>query len=378
MSIRVAIVVAEPSGDNIAADLIRELQVHQPDIQFSGICGPAMIQEGVDAIYRIEDISSLGIEGLLRRMRQILKVRKKYVELLLAKPPDVFVGIDAPDFNLPIGMQLRRAGVPTVQYVAPTIWAWRQYRVHKLKRAVDQLLTIYPFESKWLERFGISHRYIGHPLADRIARRTQLTDRNDYNFSSDKTIVAVLPGSRINEVSRLAAIFSGTLAELFNSDSNLRFIAPFVDEPTRRLFEQIHREVTPQVPIRLVMKDSLNVIEAADVVLAASGTAALEAALCGKPVVVAYRLSKLSYWLVRLLSNTQYYSMLNHFDQGVIIPEFMQSQCTIENLSREVRKILSESDYRHRMLKNFSAIARQLQCRANHQAAEEILQVARS
>ena len=373
---RIAMVVAEASGDNIAANLICTMKAQNPDVEVSGICGPSMIEQGARAIYKLDDIASLGVEGLFSRLHKILKIRRNYVDSLLENPPDVFVGIDAPDFNLSIEERLRKAGIPTLQYVAPTVWAWRGYRIHKLKRAVSQLLTIYPFEDELFDRAGIPYKYIGHPLADQIAARSTTNCREKYGLNEDDRVVALLPGSRTNEVRRLAAIFLQTATELLKSEPNLKFIAPFTSESTHTMFENIRRAKNIDIPVQVVVNDSLGVIEASDIVIAASGTAALESALCGKPVVVSYRVSLMTYWMVRVLSKTRHYSMLNHFDGGPTIPEFMQNECTVRNISRETLKLMSDTGYRNRLLEKFNSVAQQLRCNANQLAAQEIFRLA--
>lgn len=374
---RIAMVVAEPSGDNLAANLIRAMKAQNIDVQVSGICGPAMIQEGAQAHYHIEDISSLGIEGLLQRFRKILTIRRNYTTSLLEEPPDVFIGIDAPDFNLSIEERLRKAGVPTIQFVAPTVWAWRGYRIHKLKRAVEHLLTIYPFESVIFKQAGIPFTYIGHPLAEMIAKRTDPPGRSAYGLSREDKVVALLPGSRVNEVKRLATVFIETAVKLKEFEPDLKFIAPFANSETRDLFKQACSEVTQQLPVQIVMNDSLGVIHTADVVIAASGTAVLETALSGRPVVVSYRVSQFTYWLVKFLSRTQYYSMLNHFPDGPVIPEFMQTHCTAQNIAQEALKLLRDTDYRNKVLERFESIADQLRCDTNELAVQTILRVAK-
>ena len=373
---RIAIAVAEHSGDNIAANLMRALKVQQPDVEVSGICGPAMVREGAQALYSIDDISSMGVEGLIGRIRKILKIRNDYIAQLLGHPPDVYVGIDAPDFNLPIQTRLRRAGIPTIQYIAPTVWAWRSYRIHKLKRAVVRLLTIYPFESALMEQAGIPHTYVGHPLADQIADRDSSPDRSVYGFAETDTVIAILPGSRINEVKRLAAVFLQTAMRLSEVEPGVKFIAPFANEETHVQFKQTLASMNSAVSVNTVIGDSLGVIEVSDLVIAASGTAALEAALFGKPVVVSYRLSLFSYWIVKILSKTNHYSMLNHFDGGPVIPEFMQNDCTAENLSREALKLLRDSNYREGVLERFKEIATALRQNSNVRVVEEITRVA--
>ncbi len=373
---RIAMVVAEASGDNIAANLICTMKAQLPDVEVSGICGPSMIKQGARAVYKLDDIASLGVEGLFSRLHKILRIRRDYVNSLLENPPDVFVGIDAPDFNLAIEERLRKAGIPTLQYVAPTVWAWRGYRIHKLKRAVTQLLTIYPFEGELIDRAGIPYKYIGHPLADQIAARSTTNCRKKYGLNENDRVVALLPGSRTNEVNRLAAIFLKTASQLLKTEPNLKFIAPFTSESTHTMFEKIRSDMNIDLPVRVVLNDSLGVIEASDIVVAASGTAALESALCGKPVVVTYRVSLMTYWMVRVLTKTRHYSMLNHFDGGPAIPEFMQNECTVENISRETLKLISDTDYRNRILERFKSVAQQLRCNANQLAAQEIFRLA--
>ena len=372
---RIAMVVAESSGDNIAASLIRAMKAQQLDVQVSGICGPAMLQEGAIAHYRIDDISSLGIEGLFQRLRKILKIRRNYTAALLQDPPDVFVGIDAPDFNLSIQAQLRKSGIPTVQYVAPTVWAWRGYRIRKLKRAAQHLLTIYPFESALFKQAGIPFTYVGHPIANQIASNSP-PGRSAYGLTAQDKVVALLPGSRVNEVKRLTDCFLQTATRLAQLEPGLKFIAPFANSETRELFEQVLRSNYPRLDIQCVMRDSLGVIDAADLVIAAAGTAALEAALSGRPVVISYQVSQMTYWMVKMLSKTQYYSMLNHFSGGPVVPEFLQSECTAENLTREALKLLRDADYRDDMLDRFAKIAQQLKCDTNRLAIEEIVKVA--
>ncbi len=374
---RIAMVVAEPSGDNIAANLIRAMKAQDIAFEISGICGPAMVKEGAIANYSIDEIASLGVEGLFGRLRKILKIRRDYVQSLLLDPPDVFIGIDAPDFNLSIEERLREAGIPTIQYVAPTVWAWRGYRIHKLKRAVEHLLSIYPFESALFEKTGISFTYVGHPLASQIASRDSLPDRTAYGARENDKVVAILPGSRINEVRRLAHIFLRTAVNLSQTEPNLKFVAPFANHETFEHFEQVLNNMATDIRIEMVMHDSLNVIGASDLVIAASGTAALEAALLGKPVVVSYRVSQLTYWMVKLLSKTRHYSMLNHFSGGPIIPEFMQSDCTVGNIRQEALRLLQDTKYRASMLEKFASIAKQLQCDTHHLAVREILRVAK-
>ena len=374
--LRIAIVAADPSGDNLAADLIEEMNSRSTAVRFFGICGPAMVKAGAQSIYSIDDISSLGIEGLFGRLRKIFKVRKHILSLLLSNPPDVFVGVDAPDFNLSLEYKLRKAGIATLQYVGPTVWAWRSYRIRKLKQAVQHLLTIYPFESQLMESACIPYTYIGHPLADKMNTLDRREIRSRLDIDEAERVVVLMPGSRLNEVSRLGAVLLETASKMVAVEPNLRFIVPFANDETYQLFRQQLCEANLAFSVDLTTDDSLQTIATSDVVVAASGTAALEAALLAKPVVVCYRLSKLSYWMVRMLSNTKYYCMLNHFQPEPLVPEFLQHQCTADNLSQEALRLLNNADYREKMLVGFEKIEIQLRQNANVLAVDEILKLA--
>lgn len=372
---RISMVAGEASGDNLGAGLIRAMKQQNLQFEVSGICGPAMIAEGATALYSIDAINNIGIDGLFSRIRSILAIRKNLTERLLESKPDIYIGIDAPDFNLGVERQLRKAGIPTVQYVGPSIWAWRGYRIRKIKQAVNQILTIYPFEDKIYDRAQVPFAYVGHPLADEISVESLDSARSKFNFEDCDTVIAVLPGSRMSEVRRLADIFIETALELQRTHERIEFITPAASGEIRDVFSQKVKDIAPSLPIQIVEQNSIDVIAAADVVLLASGTAALEAALCRKPLVVAYRISLLSLVILKLLGHVKHYSVLNHLGPAPVIPEFMQGDCTVSNLAEEINKYLKNSAYRDKVLSQFDEFRKLLECNASARAAEEIVRI---
>ena len=372
---QIIMVAGEASGDYLGAKLIRALKERKLEFEVSGICGPAMIKEGATALHTIDSLNSIGFDGLFGRIRKILQIRKQLIRDLLQQKPDIYIGIDAPDFNIEVEKRLRRAGIPTVQYVAPSIWAWRAYRIHKIKRAVSRILTIYPFESQLYEKARVPYTYIGHPLADEICQSNSADIRKKFGYSETDRVVAILPGSRVAEVNQLASAFVQTASNLAQTDRGLKFITPIANDKIRTIFENIVKEITPAISIQLVDGDSLSVMASADVVLLASGTAALEAALSGKPVVVAYRVSIPTLLMLKLFQKVKHYSVLNHLGDAPVIPEFMQSNCTVENLVGEVSRLLNDAKYRNQIVSKFDEFRLQLRRGANGKAADEIMRI---
>ena len=368
-------VAGEASGDNLAASLIRAMKKQNLHFEVSGICGPAMIAEGATALYNIDTINSIGIDGLFSRIHKIISIRKNLIENLIESKPDIYIGIDAPDFNLSVEKKLRRAGIPTVQFVAPSIWAWRGYRIRKIKQAVSKILTVYPFEDKLYEHAQVPFTYVGHPLADEIVLESLCRARSKFNYSEDDTVIAVLPGSRMSEVRRLSEVFIETALRLHETHEHMKFITPVASDEIRDAFFRTVQSIAPSLPIQVVDQDSIDAVAASDIVLLASGTAALEAALCQKPVVVAYRISLISLILVKLLGHVKHYSILNHLGSSPVIPEFMQGDCTVENLVGEINRYLEDRAYREQVLSKFKEFRILLKRDASARAAEEIIRI---
>jgi len=289
-------VAGEVSGDVLGAGLIRELKKRLPNVEFEGIAGPRMQRDGCTSLYPMDALTVMGFEAL-ERVPQILRIRRELAQRFLANPPDLFIGIDAPDFNLGLERRLRDGGVRTVHYVSPTVWAWRRWRIHKIKRAVDHMLALFPFEEDFYRQRSVPVTFVGHPLADVIPMRyDQGAVRKELGLPLDRRIVALLPGSRMSELRRLADVFVQTALWLYRRHPELHFVAPFASEQTKAVFEQaIERHAAQALPITVQSFRSREAMGAADIVLCASGTATLEAALLGRPMVVTYRVSRFSY-----------------------------------------------------------------------------------
>jgi len=374
---KIAIVAGENSGDILGAGLIRSLRAKDSNLEFFGICGAEMIAEGAAALHDIDNLSSIGLEGLFGRMRKILHIRKHLIEYLLHNRPELYIGIDAPDFNLPVHKRLSAAGIPTVQYVAPSVWAWRSYRIRKIRHSVTRLLTIYPFESAIYENAQIPFTYVGHPMADEIDGRANVEFRSELGIAASDILVALLPGSRLSEVNKLAPAFVDTALKLMHHDLRFKFVTPAVNDEIASHFRCVLNERAPNLPIIVQDRQSRNVIAASDIVLTASGTAALETALSSKPVVVGYRVSLPTLVLAKTMVRIKHYSILNHLGDSPVIPEFMQDDCTADKLSDEILKLLNDANYRNQMLSAFERFRLKLRLGANERAAQEVIKLLR-
>lgn len=368
---RIGIVAGEVSGDLLGAGLMRELKrLHGGDIRFEGIGGPHMQAEGCTSLYPMEWLSLIGFEGL-SRLPRILQVRRALVRRFLRDPPDLFIGVDVPDFNLALERRLRAAGICTVHYVSPTVWAWRRWRIHKIRRATSLMLTLFPFEARYYREHGVPVAFVGHPMADEIGARLSRRElRQRLGLPADGPIVALLPGSRLNELKRHADLFVRTAQWLHARYPQITFIAPFVDTDTRTIFElALERCAATGLPLMRREGRSREVMAAADLVLLASGTAALEAALLGRPMVVTYRVSWLSALLIRLFAHVRYYSLPNHLAGRELVPELMQDRATPENLGRALEYYLTHPRQARAMQRALGRIRRMLCCGADRRAA---------
>ncbi|KTS97319.1 lipid-A-disaccharide synthase [Pseudomonas oryzihabitans] len=367
---RVALVAGEASGDLLGAGLMQALRAQHPHISFMGVGGPRMEAEGLVSEFPMERLAVMGLVEVLGRLRELLGRRKALIAQLLEARPDVFIGIDAPDFVLEIEAQLHRAGIPAVHYVSPSVWAWRQKRVLKIRDGCDLMLTLFPFEARFYEEQQVPVRFVGHPLADTIPLDSdrQLA-RQALGLPEDGQVIALLPGSRGGEVGRLGALFLDAAARLLAVRPGVRFVLPCANAARRAQVEQL-LEGRPPLPLLLTDGRSHEVLAACDGVLIASGTATLEALLFKRPMVVAYRVAPLTYLILKQLVKSPYISLPNLLAGRKLVPELIQHEATPERLVAELLSLLEQPE---QQTDSFAAIHHSLRRDASVQAARAVL-----
>jgi lipid-A-disaccharide synthase len=370
--VRFALVAGEASGDILGAALIRALRARFPQATFYGVAGPRMEDAGCEAVESIEALSVMGLAEVVKHLPRLLKLRRELVERFTKDKPDAFIGIDAPDFNLRVEHDLKARGIRTVHVNSPTIWAWRPGRVHGIARAVDLMLCLYPFEPKLYEKHGLRAAFIGHPLADQLDDTvTAPAARRALGLAESGPLVAVLPGSRGSELKYLAEPFAAAAAWLHARNPGLRFVAPLARPDLKPVLERaIARHPGPQW--HLLDGRSREAMQAADAVLLASGTAALECLLLGRPMVVAYRASALTEWLAWKLIKIPHVSLPNILSNAPVVPELLGYQATPERLGQEVEQLLRHPVLRGLQVERFSAVHRELRRDAGDLAAAAI------
>lgn len=381
---RIALVAGEVSGDWLGAGLIEALRRHFPDAQFQGVVGPRMRAAGCEPLADIEELSLFGVSEVVAEIPRVLALRRRLFRHFCSEPPDVFVGIDAPAFNTGLERRLRRAGISTIHYVCPTAWAWRQGRVRGIRKAVDRLLSIFPFEPDFFREHGIAVDYVGHRLADELPMwPEQPAARTALALDAQACWVGLLPGSRYSEVKYLGPTFIRTAQWLRQRMPAVRFIVPMASRRVRDLFETQMAEIAPELDITLVDERSREVMIASDALLLASGTATLEALLLKTPMVVAYAFSPFNAVLARMLgvSRLAWFSMPNLIAQQSIVPELRQQQVRPEILGPWLYRLLNASAAREGQLRAFTQMHERLRCDADARAAAvvaELVEAARS
>ena len=372
--LRVGIVAGESSGDQLGAALITALRARIPDVQCFGMAGPKMVAVGCEAWASADELSTMGLFEVLRHLPRLLRLRSSLVERFKAARPDVFIGIDVPDFNLGIEKRLKQFGLKTVQYVSPQVWAWRQGRVRTIGRACDLVLCLLPFETDFYAQHGVRAEFVGHPLADQIPLDVDKSGaRAALGLGSD-TIVALLPGSRMGEVERLGADFVAAASWIAKRRPDIRFIAPMATARVRAAFESFVRGSPVAPSIQLVDGQAQRVLAAADAVVVASGTATLETLLTGRPMVVAYRLGALTAFLVRRLVKVPYFSQPNLLIGRRLVPEFFQEQVTGPVLGEAVLQELQDREGTLEMQREFRRVHETLRRGGAERAASAILE----
>ncbi|MGN8276897.1 lipid-A-disaccharide synthase [Pseudomonas sp. SMV71] len=367
-NLRIALVAGEASGDILGAGLMRALKAQHPAVQFIGVGGPLMQAEGLVSYFPMERLSVMGLVEVLGRLRELLARRKKLIETLIAEQPDVFIGIDAPDFTLNIELKLRQAGIKTVHYVSPSVWAWRQKRVLKIREGCDLMLTLLPFEARFYEEKGVPVRFVGHTLADTIPLEADRPVARQLLGLPDGPLVALMPGSRGGEVSRLGGLFFDAAERLLAKRPDVRFVLPCASPERRAQLEALL--AGRDLPVTLLDGRSHDALAACDAVLIASGTATLEALLFKRPMVVAYRLAPLTFWILKRMVKSPYVSLPNLLAQRLLVPELLQDAATADALADTLAPLI---DGGQEQTRGFDEIHRTLRRDASNQAADAVL-----
>jgi lipid-A-disaccharide synthase len=377
---RIAMVAGEASGDLLGAHLIRALKARLPSARFVGIGGPKMQAAGFDPWYPAESLAVRGYVEVLRQLPGILRIRKNLRKRLLAEPPDLFIGVDAPDFNLSLERALRARGITTVHYVSPSVWAWRRERVPGIKRSVDKMLCLFPFEPEIYEKADIASAYVGHPLADMLPNKPDRDGaREQFRIPPARTVIALLPGSRQSELKHMAALFIDTAKLMHRQLHDVQFLVPLVSRETRRQFEdELYRRNAENLPLTILFGHAHMAMTAADGVLLASGTAALECALLKRPMVVTYKMPRLSWWIGRRKVYLPYAALPNILAARFIVPEIFQHEATPEVLCQALLNLVSDKDVKARQEKAFQAIHDRLRQNASEKLAEALVPMLQS
>lgn len=370
---RVAVVAGELSGDALAAGLMRELAQRRPSVRFEGIGGPRMAEQGLESLVPMEALSLMGITEVLRHLPRLLQLRRELVRRWIAEPPAVFIGVDLPDFNLGLERRLRRSGVPAVHYVSPTVWAWRRGRIRGIRRSVDRMLTLYPFEQAFYARSGLDAVCVGHPAADRYPLvPDQGEARRAIGLPEEGEVVALLPGSRRSEVERLGEPFAEAAARLATRPSAPRFVVPVAQEALRDPIEGYLHRAGVRERCWLLDGDAPRALVASDFVLTTSGTATLEALLAKRPMVSAYRLAPLTFYIVRWLIQVSWSSTPNLLAGEELVPERFQDEVTGEGLAAIAAEWLDDPGRCRRLQERFTQLHRTLARGADARAAEAV------
>ena len=374
--LRIGIVAGEVSGDILAADLINALKKRRGDIEVTGIGGSRLREAGCILLYPMEKLAVMGIAEVLGRYLELWNIRRSVRDYFLANRPDVFIGVDAPDFNFPLERVLRDAGIKTIHYVSPSVWAWREYRLRGIARAVDMMLTLFPFENACYEKHNIPVCFVGHPLARKIAMHTDKRQaRKRLGLPEDKTIIALLPGSRVSELEKHVRPFLQAADWCRQKMDNLHFTSSLVDEKATAYLRDSAGVIAPQVELTVYTGRSLDVMEAADVVLLASGTAALEAMLLKRPLVVGHKVNWWTYQLARRLVRIPCVSLPNILAGRKIVPECLQDACTPENLGREILNWLQHPAQVAKLVEEFTGLHQLIRTDSDEVLVDAVLRV---
>ncbi|BAX54001.1 lipid-A-disaccharide synthase [Photobacterium damselae subsp. piscicida] len=372
--LRIGIVAGEISGDILGAGFIEAIKAQYPDAEFVGVAGPRMQAAGCQALFDMEELAVMGIVEVLGRLPRLFKIKAELVRYFTDNPPDVFVGIDAPDFNLRLERDLKDHGIKTVHYVSPSVWAWRQKRIFKIEKATNLVLAFLPFEKAFYDKFNVPCEFIGHTMADAIPLETdKLAARQLLNLDPNQRYLAVLPGSRGGEMELIAPPFIETCRLLKQQHPDLGFVVALVNQKRREQFEQAWQSIAPELDFVLVDDTARNVMIASDAVLLASGTVALECMLVKRPMVVGYKVKPLTAWLAKRMLKTKYVSLPNILADKELVPELLQEECEPAKLAEQVNRFLAQDN--SDLIAEFNQMHQWIRCDADKQAAQAVLKL---
>lgn len=370
--LNIAIIAGEPSGDLLGAGLIKALKERHPNIEFIGIGGSQMIAQGFKSIIPMESISVMGITAVLKHYLKLWLLQKKLIRSFLKNPPDIFIGIDAPDFNLTIEKKLKEAGIKTVHYVSPKVWAWRQNRVYKIKKSVDLMLTLFPFEKDFYKYHGVNSKFIGHPLADSIALQNDtLKYKKELGYQQDDKLIAVLPGSRQCELKYMGPLFIEVMHRLSIQYPNIKFIVPLPNESLKNTFQKQVTVKNYLLNLRVIVGQSQKVIAASDIVLVKAGTSTLETMLLKKPMVVAFKCSALTAFILKKMVKVKFAALPNLLANKELVKEFIQNDASVDSIVNEINLLLNKKN--DSLKSEFDDIHKSLRKNASKTAAVSIL-----
>jgi len=372
----IALVAGEASGDLLGSLLMDAIKQVVPNVRFIGIGGPKMQAVGMEVLFPMEKLAVNGYIEVLRHYRELVGIRRSLRNRFIAEPPDMFIGIDAPDFNLDLEMALKQRGIPAVHYVSPSIWAWRGERIHKIKQAVSHILALFPFEAPLYQQADVPVTYVGHPLADMLPDHPKREEMREQMriLPRSARIFALLPGSRQGEVRRLARTYVETAKLILQKMPEAQFLVPLASRETRTIFEnEIWRQEAQQLPITLLFGHAHDAMIAADGVLVASGTATLEAALLKRPMVITYKLSPLTYWIAKRKQYLPYVGLPNILAGKFVVPEILQDDATPENLAQALLNLVNNKHAVAALEETFTKMHQTLRQDTAQKAAAAIL-----
>lgn len=372
--LRIGIVAGEASGDLLGSHIIQALKKKRTDIEFVGIAGPKMMSEGALSLFSMERLSVRGYVEVIKHLFSLLRLRRQLLKHFMSNRLDLFIGIDAPDFNFWLERKLKRNGIKTIHYVSPSVWAWRKNRIKKIKNAVSHMLALFPFEPALYHGAGIPVTYVGHPLADILPMKPDtFAAREGLKLKSSALVVAMLPGSRQSEVQQHAELFVKTAKLIYAEYPNAIFLVPLITRETRQIFELAIFHENESLPIQILFGHAHDAMEASDVVIVASGTATLEAALLKKPMVITYRMSKVSWQILKRMRLQPYVGLPNILAEKFIVPELLQDDSTPEKLAEATIKLISDTTYISEIKAEFTKIHFSLKQNSAEKAANVIL-----